>query len=869
MATPYHALSSEEAIKELQSSAQGLTSEQAQQRLREFGKNELEKPKKESLFMKFIGQFNNFLIYILIIAVIIAALAGEYVDALVIGIVLILNAILGFVQEYKADRAIEALKKLASLKAFALRDRKRVEVDATELVPGDIIFLDNGAKIPADSRLITCYSCYTLESALTGESTPVHKQTDPVSEDKGLGDRKSMAYAGTTLNMGHGTAIVTTTGMRTELGKIAGMIFEAEPEPSPLQRYLEHFGKRLGIAVILICIATFFAGITHGFGWLEMLIASISLAVAAVPEGLPAIVTITLALGVQRMVKRNVLVRRLPSVETLGSCTVICSDKTGTLTHDQMTVKEVYVDGKSIHVHGSGYSTKGRFDGTSKHLQTLLRAGALCTTASLEPEGDTFKVVGDPTEGALLISAIKGGLDLKKEAEAYQKTDEIPFSSERRMMSTAHTQGKMKYVFTKGAPDRVLACCSFIAQGEHVRKITPADKKKIMAQTEDYAKNALRVLGFAYSDKPAKNVESGLIFLGLQAMIDPPRAEAIEAVKVCKEAGIKVVMITGDHKLTAQAIAERMGITGRAIDGAELATIKDLASVVENIGVYARVEPVHKVRIVEAFKARGHIVAMTGDGVNDAPALKKADIGVAMGKTGTDVTKEAADMVLLDDNFASLVAAVREGRTIFDNIQKFVEYLLSCNLAEVGVIFFGIMFGMPLPLIAIQILWMNLVTDGLPALALGVDPPEPSVMTRKPVKKGQLLDSVTERRILFTAFLVTLGTLGLFILEEPGVNTVVARSMAFSTIVFLELAQALSCRSSRQSFLSLANNKWLWAALSSSALLQLVIYYTPLSTIFEVVPPTLEQWGAIFGIVLFFFVLREGMKHNPKDRVKS
>lgn len=854
---PYHAQKVKDVLSELHTSKDGLSVREVSVRLKKFGRNELKRAKKDSLLWKFVMQFNNFLIYILIAAVAIAAIAGEYVDAIVIGVILVLNAILGFVQEYKAERAIEALQKLASLKATVIRGGHQEVVDAATLVPGDIIQLEAGYKVPADARLIEEYSCSILESPLTGESIPSDKNINVLPKETGVGDRENMVFFGTTVTRGRGTAVVTSTGMHTQIGHIAGLVHSAKPGLTPLQRQLEHFGKRLGWAILVICLIVFGAGLWRGFPWLEMLIASISLAVAAVPEGLPAVVTITLAMSVRKMVKRNVLVRKLPSVETLGACSVICSDKTGTLTHDQMTVKKLYVDGSVVSVSGEGYNDTGKISEITKNVPLLLRIGSLCNSAVLE-KNKGWNLIGDPTEGALLASALKGKLDRKKELGLYPKVDEIPFTSERKMMSTIHKKNGKLITFTKGAPDVLLENCTRVSEKGKVRKLTKVDMDRILKQTEDFAKNALRVLGFAYKDGSG---EKELVFVGLQGMIDPPRQDAIKAVRKCEKAGIKVVMITGDHKLTAQTIAKQMGIPGKVIEGKQLAKI-DLDKHVDGIGVYARVEPAQKVKIVDAFKAKGYIVAMTGDGVNDAPALKKSDIGVAMGITGTDVAKEASDMIVLDDNFTSIVAAVDRGRTVFDNIQKFVEYLLSCNLGEVLVIFIGIMIGLPLPLIAIQILWMNLVTDGFPALALGMDPPEPGIMAEAPKKKEKIVEKDGAERIGIFAALIMVGTLGIFWWSDPFNNLDYARSMAFNTLVVLELFQAIGCRSLHKSLFKVGTfkNLWLWGAIFLSLGLQAAILYTPLNNIFSVVPLTAMDWGITFGIVAVTGVLHEVVK---------
>ena len=835
----------EDVFKELKTGYRGLSEEDAKSRLQEYGLNEIKEKKKSSPLKIFFSQFKNFIIGILAVAMIISLIIGETLDALVIGIILFLNAIMGFVQEYRAEKAIEALKKLASLKANVVRDNKRKDIDAINLVPGDIILLETGDKVPADSRLIEIVNLETQESSLTGESTPVTKELKILPEKTPIADQKNMVFSGTIVTKGRAKAIVVKTGMNSEIGKIATLIEEEESKLTPLQIKLKQLAKLLGLATILIVIIVFFAGILTGKDTLEMFIAAVSLAVAAIPEGLPAVVTISLALGVQRMVKRHALVRKLPSVETLGSTTVICTDKTGTLTCDQMTVRKIYVNNKVIEVTGSGYETKGVFHINNKiidpkPLNLLLEIGALCNDASLTEDG----IIGDPTEAALIVSATKTSL-LKSDLEKKNpRINELGFDSKRKRMSTLHKVENKKIMYCKGAPDIILELCDRIIINGKISRLTRPLKKQILKQNEEFANEALRVLGFAYKETSALE-EKNLVFVGLQAMIDPPRPEVKDAIEKCKKAGIKVVMITGDHKTTAMAIAKEIGIEGEAITGQDLDEMKDFEKKVENIVIYARVNPEHKSKIIDALRKKGHIIAMTGDGVNDAPALKKADIGIAMGITGTDVSKEASAMILTDDNFASIVNAVEEGRGIYDNIKKFVEYLLSSNLGEILTIFIGIILGWPLPLIAIQILWVNLVTDGLPALALGVDPADPNIMSRPPRKpKEKVLSNHIIVRMFIVGIIMMIGTLGIFKLYNPESNLRYAQTIAFTTLVIFQMFNVLNCRSEQNSLFKIGifSNKYLIAAILSSILLQVLVIHTSLSKFFKTVPLSLMDW---------------------------
>ncbi len=859
----YHKKKIEDIFKELKTSYRGLSEEDAKSRLQEYGLNEIKEKKKVSPLKIFFSQFKNFIIGILFVALVISLIIGENLDAIIIGIILILNAVFGFIQEYKAEKAIEALKKLASLKATVIRENKRQEIDAATLVPGDIILLETGDKIPADSRLIEIVNLETQESSLTGESTPITKDLKILPEKTPIADQKNMVFSGTIVTKGRAKAIVVQTGMNSQIGKIATLIEEEETKPTPLQIKLKQLGKLLGIATIFIVIIVFFAGILTGKETIEMFIAAVSLAVAAIPEGLPAVVTISLALGVQRMVKRHALVRKLPSVETLGSTTVICTDKTGTLTCDQMTVRKIYVNNKIIEVTGSGYETKGVFLINNKiidpkPLNLLLKIGTLCNDASLTEDG----IIGDPTEAALIVSAAKASL-LKSDLEKKNpRINELGFDSERKRMSTLHKMENKKIMYCKGAPDIILELCDRIIINEKISRLTRPLKKQILKQNDEFANEALRVLGFAYKETSVLE-EKNLIFVGLQAMIDPPRPQVKDAIEKCKKAGIKVVMITGDHKNTAMAIAKEIGIEGEAITGQDLDEIKDFEKKVETIAIYARVDPEHKSKIIDALRKKGHIIAMTGDGVNDAPALKKADIGIAMSITGTDVSKEASAMVLTDDNFASIVNAVEEGRGIYDNIKKFVEYLLSSNLGEILTIFIGIMLGWPLPLIAIQILWVNLATDGLPALALGVDPVDPNIMSRLPRKpKEKVLSNHIIARMFIVGIIMMIGTLGIFKLYNPESNLRYAQTMAFTTLMMFQMFNVLNCRSEQHSLFKIGifSNKYLVVAILSSILLQILVIHTGLSKFFKTVPLSITDWVYIILVSSTVLIVIEIIK---------
>ncbi len=834
----FYKLDKKEVFKFLDSSEEGLTTQETSSRLRKYGFNELRKKKENRALKILISQINSFVVYILIAAMLISFFVKEYIDGIVIGAIVILNTILGFLQEYKAEKAIQALKKLETSQTIVIRDNKHVLIESKNLVPGDVIVLEEGTRIPADCYLLEAYDLKIDESILTGESVPVKKLIGIINHDVQIADQTNMLFSSTSVACGRAKAIVVKTAMETELGKIANIIQEESDKETPLQKKLGTLGKTLGIAVIIIAIIILFTGLLEGEELSDMLLIAISLAVAAVPEGLPAVVTISLALGVQRMVKKNVLVRRLSSVETLGSTTVICSDKTGTITQNKMTVTRMYIDNKVLDINQD-----------SKNKELMLKIVCNCNNAKLPN-------IGDPTELVLLR--------IQQNVKIYPRVDEIPFNSERKYMITHHNIDGKIMTFSKFAPEKILELCSYININGKITKFTKQKKAEVLKINEELAKNALRLLGCAYS--PGKKVKD-LIFIGLIGMIDPPRNEVKESIELCRKAGIKVVMITGDHKITAQAIAKQVGLDDRAVTGDELEELSEerLENMVNDISIYARVNPEHKVRILNALKKKGNIVAMTGDGINDAPALKKSDIGIAVG-AGTDVAKEASNMILLDNNFHSIVRAVEEGRSIYDNIKRFVNYLLSSNFGEVLILFTAILIGfrdelgnIALPLGALELLWINLVTDGLPALALGIDAIPKNIMYRKPRKvKEHIISKTMTFNIIITGLIMTLIILFLFskYLNE---GLLKAQTVAFTAIVMLEMFRVLMIR--LQYGLKLFSNKWLILAIISSILLQLAVVYIPsLDKIFDTVPLGLVEWIYIIGGALTMFII--GMTAN-------
>ncbi len=877
---------------------QGLSKEQIENNLQKYGRNELETKKKKSLVVKFLEQFKDFMIIILIIAAIISGVVGYYegegfTDSIIILIVVIVNAIIGVAQENKAEKSLEALQKLSSHVAKVIRDGNVDVVQSKDLVPGDIVVLDTGDYVPADLRIIEAVNLKAQESSLTGESVPVEKNVQTIEKEKvDLGDRTNMLFSSSLITYGRGKGIVVETGMKTEVGKIAGMINNTVDTQTPLQEKLNKLGKTLGIAAIVICIVIFGIGLLYGKNPMDMFMTAVSLAVAAIPEGLAAVSTIVLAIGVQRMVKKHAIVKKLPAVETLGSTTVICSDKTGTLTQNKMTVKKIFYNGKLMDLEQAENTD------ISDELQKLIYISMFCNDTKV---GADKVLTGDPTETALIDMGFNLGFD-PTIFERFPRVKELPFDSERKLMTTVHKAGDKYLVYTKGGIDELLQrCSSYIVNGS-IKKDIENYKKDISQQNTQMANDALRVLAMAYkeldkepTDEEMKEIEKDLIYVGMVGMIDPPREEVKDAVEKCKRAGIKTVMITGDHKMTAIAIAKALGILEKedeAITGAELENISDeeLKKNVRKYSVYARVSPEHKVRIVKAWQANGEIVAMTGDGVNDAPALKTADIGCAMGIVGTDVSKEAADVILTDDNFATIVSSVEEGRRIYDNILKAIQFLLSSNVGEIIVLFvailitpllsswFGIDVNLIVPLLPIHILWINLVTDSLPALALAVDPAEKDVMDRKPIKpkQGVFTKGMTWRiayqgvmigLLALIAFCIGLGTTGenlpiievtqndgtIRTLSEEEVRVEIGQTMAFTVLALSQLVHVFNIRNNKKSIFKTGifnNSKLILATVVSAALMLIILVIEPLREIFSI--PVLPLMNIVEVVILVF-----------------
>ncbi len=921
----WHSLSEGDALAALDvADVRGLNAAEAQARLQRYGPNELMEAPRPTFWARLFAQFKDFLIIVLIFASLISVLLGEYTEAIAIMAIVLLNAILGVIQESRAEEALAALKKMTAPEAQVLRDASRQQVPARELVPGDIVFLETGNYVPADVRLLEAVNLKIEEASLTGESEPVQKSANvTLDEDAPLGDRKNSAYSSTIVTYGRGRGLVVATGMQTQIGKIAEMIQSFETEPTPLQRKLDGLGRTLGAAALAICGLVFLIGVgrflltappgvtTEDFlaKALDFFMVAVSLAIAAVPEGLPAVVTICLALGMQRMVARHALLRRLPAVEALGSATAICSDKTGTLTQNAMTVVGVYADDTLLSVTGEGYAPEGEFregedeaeravDATGyPGINLLLRSGLLCNDAKLEhhtpdtaDKGDEgplrWRMVGDPTEGALVVAAAKAGFWRAEAEQDLPRVAEIPFDSERKRMTTIHDMREFRFsteqtrqrellgnpthlAIVKGAPDLVLGLCTRIYRDGKIMAITEADRRRIAEVNAGLASNALRVLAAAMrplgeapggDDLTAEKVEHDLIFVGLWGMIDPARPEVKPAIGVARRAGIRTVMITGDYPNTAEAIAREIDLLrpgGKVLAGHELDALDDeaLYRVVDSVDVYARVSPQHKVRIVDALKARGNIVAMTGDGVNDAPALKRADIGVAMGITGTDVTKETAAMVLTDDNYASIVAAIEEGRVIYANIRKFVFYLLSANVGEILIILVATLLGWPLPLTAIQLLVLNLVTDGAPALALGLEKGEPDIMNRPPRRPDEpvitrtmlwriLIQGVVDTVVVLAAFRI-----GMALYPD---NIHHAQTMAFATLAVSELLRAYSARSEHYFLhqIGVFTNKYMQLAVLTSLVIVLAIIYVPfLDPLFDTAFLSMQDWLIMLPLI--------------------
>lgn len=867
----WHSLSIDDALEKLESTRDGLSREEAQRRIKKYGRNEI-RGKEVSRISIFLNQFKNFLILILVFAAAVAFFLGEITEAFVIFLFIMLNTGLGFYQENKAFEAIKALKSMVVSRAEVLRDRKKFLIEAHEIVPGDIIFLNEGEKIPADCRVISCSALKADESALTGESLPAEKTEDAIPNIVPLAERSNMLFSGTTIVHGNCKCLVVETGMSTEFGNISKML-QGKEEQTPLQKNLDRMGKDLSLVLIAMCAAVFAMGIYSGMEFLEMLLVVLALAVAVLPSSLPAVVSIAMTMGARRMAGRNAIMRRLSAVETLGSTTVICTDKTGTLTVNEMTVRRILAGSSLISVTGEGFSQKGDFVSEGKKLVIeensdawlLLTAGMMCNNASID--GD---ITGDPTEIALIIASRKAGMqDLR---QIYPRTHEMPFDSGKRMMATVYDIGGEKVAYVKGAFEEIIVKSTHFIKDGKVLELSAEEKERLFSINQEFSENALRVIAVA-TKKPEQGNElddSGLTFIGIFGMIDPPRKEAKASIEKCKNAGIRVVMITGDHRNTAASIAMELGIikgVDECIEASELDKMdqKELEKAVGAIRVYARATPEHKVRITEALKKQGHIVAMTGDGVNDAPALKKADIGVAMGKKGTDVAKETSDMVLADDNFSTIVSAVEEGRGIYDNIKKSTYFLLSCNFAELFIILSVTIAAtlssteLLLPLLPLQILWMNLLTDGLPAIALGIEPIEKDIMLRKPRNpKEKIISRKSLAKMLGLSMLMTAGTLWVFY-DSLDSGYVYATTMAFTVLVLLEVFVAMGIKSKPVITTGISRN--LLIAVASSVALQAVVVYAPqLNPVFGTVPLGIMDWAYLIAVSCFAMAALEVSK---------
>ncbi|MGI5858018.1 MAG: cation-translocating P-type ATPase [Tepidanaerobacteraceae bacterium] len=849
----------------------GLSNREIPLKKKLFGENQLEQSGGISAIKIFVGQFKDSMILVLLGASFISAYLGEVADAIAIAAIVILNGMLGFIQEFRTEKSIQALHQLAAPTAKVLRNGTVMTIPARDIVPGDITLLESGDRVPADGNLLVTENLKIDESLLTGESVPVDKKTEIEEESEIKIHRPNYAFMGTLVVTGRGKMIVERIGMDTEMGKIAGMIGDIESEQTPLQKRLNLLGKQLVVLCLVICATVALLGVIRGEKIYDMFLFGVSLAVAAIPEGLPAIVTVVLTLGVQRMIRKKAIIRRLTAVETLGCATVICSDKTGTLTENRMSVRKIYIDGETIMVTGTGYRNEGEYltqegkplKSLPKEVKKLLEIGISCNNARINREKranifGTFSnkqlvPYGDPTEVAILVAGLKAKVEKEDVDGNYVRIREIPFDSDRKRMSVVVKSRKGEiYLFTKGAPDVVLSLCTNLEVSGGIRPITKKDEKNILIVNEDMGREALRVLGFAYKKLSITELqdvdpERNLIFLGMMGIIDPPRPEAVLAIQKCFKSGIRPVMITGDHKSTAWAVAQELGMLTRdskILTGQDMDNMSEseLFKQIDDIAVFARVTPRHKLKIVRALKKKGHIVAMTGDGVNDAPAVKEADIGVSMGINGTDVTKEASSMILMDDNFASIVAAVEEGRIIYDNIRKFIRYLLSCNVGEILTMIWTSVLGLPLPLLPIQILWVNLVTDGLPAMALGIDPPDENVMNRRPRGKNEnVFSQGLGNKIIYRGVIISLVTLAAFIIVNiyGQSNLEMARTAAFATLVMSQLLFVFECRTENASVRwqnPFGNIQLTLSVIISTAMLLAVIYIPLLQPIFHTVP---------------------------------
>lgn len=885
----WHSMTTEEVIKLLETDPKGLTKEEALRRQEIYGPNKIEEIKKISPIRLFFRQFQNALNYILILAAVISLVGESIIDAVVIIAILFVNAILGFVQEYRSEQALEALKELSAPKTVVIRDNKERKISSEELVPGDIVVLATGDRVPADMRIYTSVRMRAEESILTGEPGSEEKITAELPEDAPLVDRLNMVYSGTNITGGRGSGIVVYTGMNTEVGKIAKEISEAGEEKTPLQKRISSLAVYLAILAVILASSQAILAFLRGIPIFDVLLFALASAISSIPEGLLAVITITLVIGVRVMAKRNAIIRNLQAVETLGSATVICSDKTGTLTKNEMTVRALYLNDEYIEVTGEGYAPIGDFrqNGAildpkgNPHLKLFLKAMALCNDALLVSENGSYSILGDPTEGALVVAAAKGGVNKEEEEEETPRIDEIPFESELACMATIHdfTEEK-KYVYAKGSPERMISLCNEIYINDNTIEITDELRSQVLDVSREFASRGYRVLGISYRLVGSSTYQlarddcgKDLVFLGLVAMVDPPRKEAIEAVDKCKKAGIKVVMITGDHRETARAIAQEVGIMTEKdliLEGRELDAIPEdeFEKIVESVKVFARTEPRHKLRIVRVLKNKGNIVAMTGDGVNDAPALKEANIGVAMGITGTQIAKETSDMVLADDNFASIVGAVEEGRTTFNNLRRVVLYLLTTNIAEDIILFTTLILGFPLPFLPLQILWINLVTDGICDKTLAIEPRYRDVLKDPPRSpKARLVSRGVIYQIAFLATIMAIGTVLVYHFSIQSLGPLVflegneiPRTMAFYTIVFFQLFNALNVRSREYSLFKIGffSNRYLALGVIISFILNISIVYVPFfQQLFEITPLPLYDWLIVLLVSCSAFIIEE------------
>jgi len=880
MKVAWHSLSSRDVLTRLGSSNSGISESEAKKRLSEYGYNELKGKKKISPFIVFLRQFLSPLIYVLLIASILSIFMGHFMDAAVIMVVVLLNAVIGFIQETRAEKAMEALIQMAAPKAKVERGGKILLLPSRQIVPGDVLLLETGDRVPSDARLIETSNLKVNESTLTGESMPVDKSTGVLGEKVPIAERKNIIYMGTIVTYGRATAIAVNTGMSTEIGQIATAIQEVEPEKTPLQKSINKLSQYIVFLFLGVCGILVAVGLLQGMEWMEVFLLAVAAAVSAIPEGLPAVVTVVLAIGMRVMAQRNAIIRKLIAVETLGSATVICSDKTGTLTLNEMTVRRLYINGNWIEVTGEGYEPVGTFKRGEQvinaqdelPLTQLLRIGALCNDALLSmEEEENASIFGDPTEGALVVAAAKAGFNKERLEKAFPRLDEIPFQSEKQYMATLHPVNGKRLAYIKGAVDRLIPLCNYTLKTDGITPLGNSDVEEIVQANNTMAEHSMRVMAIAYAelspdieDLKDEHIQENLIFVGLAGMSDPPREEARGAIRLCREAGIRVVMITGDHKLTAQSIAGELGLSsGKALTGTDIQHMSDdeLQQEVLDTSIFARIEPLHKLRIVNALKSHGDIVAMTGDGVNDAPALKTANIGIAMGITGTDVAKEASDMILADDNFASVVAAVEEGRAIFNRLRNVIAFFISTNMGELLALILGVLFIGEAPLLAVQILWVNLVTDTSTGIPLGLEPKYGDELKKQPrhPKVGLIFPGML-LRILFVSVIIGVGVTLIFNWAQVRYSIEEARTIAFCTMVSFELFRAFNARSDEHTIFKLGffSNRWLVISIGLAVALQLMVVYAPFMQVaFSTVPLGLDKWGIIIAAGGGLFIIDE------------